>query len=56
MYIVLGIIVALALYLIYKYNSFIVIRTRTEEAWADIDVQLKRHSDLIPNLVNTVKV
>ncbi|NCU28521.1 MAG: LemA family protein [Candidatus Moranbacteria bacterium] len=55
MYIVLGIIVALALYLIYKYNSFIVIRTRTEEAWADIDVQLKRRYDLIPNLVNTVK-
>ena len=55
MYIILGIIVALALYLIYKYNSFIVIRTRTEEAWADIDVQLKRRYDLIPNLVNTVK-
>lgn len=55
MYIILGIIVALALYLIYKYNSFVVIRTRTEEAWADIDVQLKRRYDLIPNLVNTVK-
>lgn len=55
MYIVIGIIVALALYLIFKYNSFVVIRTRTEEAWADIDVQLKRRYDLIPNLVNTVK-
>lgn len=55
MYIAIGIIVALALYLIFKYNSFVVIRTRTEEAWADIDVQLKRRYDLIPNLVNTVK-
>lgn len=55
MYIALGIIVALALYLIFKYNGFIILRTRTEEAWADIDVQLKRRYDLIPNLVNTVK-
>jgi len=55
MYILLGIIVALVLYLIFKYNGFIVLRTRTEEAWADIDVQLKRRYDLIPNLVNTVK-
>lgn len=55
MYIALGIIVALALYLIFKYNGFVILRTRTEEAWADIDVQLKRRYDLIPNLVNTVK-
>ncbi len=55
MYIALGIIVALVLFLIYKYNSFVVFRTRADEAWADIDVQLKRRYDLIPNLVNTVK-
>ena len=55
MYIVLGIIVALILYLVIKYNVFITLRTRTEEAWADIDVQLKRRYDLIPNLINTVK-
>ena len=55
MYIVLGIIVALVLYLIFKYNSFISLVARTKEAWADIDVQLKRRYDLIPNLVNTVK-
>lgn len=55
MYIVLGIIVALVLYLIFKYNGFITLVTRTKEAWADIDVQLKRRYDLIPNLVNTVK-
>lgn len=55
MYIALGIIVALVLYLIFKYNGFITLITRTKEAWADIDVQLKRRYDLIPNLVNTVK-
>jgi len=37
------------------YNSFISLRNRSEEAWADIEVQLKRRYDLIPNLVNTVK-
>lgn len=37
------------------YNSLVKLRTRSEEAWSDIDVQLKRRYDLIPNLVNTVK-
>jgi LemA protein len=55
MYIILGIIVALVLYLIFKYNVFISLKTRAQEAWADIDVQLKRRYDLIPNLVNAVK-
>ncbi|SRR3989339_852550 len=55
MYILLGIIVAFILFLVFKYNWFITLRTRTQEAWADIDVQLKRRYDLIPNLVNTVK-
>ena len=55
MYIALGIVVALILYFIFKYNGFVTLLTRTREAWADIDVQLKRRYDLIPNLVNTVK-
>lgn len=55
MYIILVIVVALVLFLIFKYNRFITLITRSEEAWADIDVQLKRRYDLIPNLVNTVK-
>lgn len=50
--IVLG---ALILWLIYAYNSFVTLVNRTKEAWADIEVQLKRRYDLIPNLVNTVK-
>lgn len=54
MYIALGIIVAFILFLIFKYNGFISLRNRAKEAWADIDVQLKRRYDLIPNLVNAV--
>lgn len=55
LYIVLGIVIALVLYLIFKYNGFVTLKTRAEEAWADIDVQLKRRYDLIPNLVSAVK-
>lgn len=50
--IVLGILV---LWFIASYNGFVTLRTRATEAWADIEVQLKRRYDLIPNLVNTVK-
>lgn len=55
LYIVLGVIVAFVLFLVAKYNGFVTLKTRVQEAWADIDVQLKRRYDLIPNLVNTVK-
>jgi LemA protein len=50
--ILLGILV---LWLATTYNGFVRLRTRAEEAWADIDVQLKRRYDLIPNLIETVK-
>lgn len=49
------IIGAIALWLVLTYNRFITLRTRVKEAWADIEVQLKRRYDLIPNLVETVK-
>lgn len=55
LYIVLAIVIIVALWAIAIYNRFIRLRTRAEEAWADIDVQLKRRYDLIPNLVETVK-
>lgn len=55
LYIVLGVVVVVGLYLITTYNRFITLINRTKEAWADIDVQLKRRYDLIPNLVETVK-
>ncbi|MCA9352420.1 LemA family protein [Patescibacteria group bacterium] len=55
MYIILGIIAVIIIALIGLYNNFVKLRVRTDEAWADIDVQLKRRYDLIPNLVETVK-
>ena len=55
LWIIVGIIGIVVLYLIVVYNSLIVLKTRSEEAWSDIDVQLKRRYDLIPNLVNAVK-
>lgn len=54
-YIILLLIVVLVVYGIIIYNSLISLRNRSEEAWSDIDVQLKRRYDLIPNLVDTVK-
>lgn len=55
LYILIGAIVLVALWAIASYNGFIKLRTRTDEAWADVDVQLKRRYDLIPNLIETVK-
>ena len=55
LYIVLGVLVLAALYVVFAYNHFVTLVQRTKEAWADIDVQLKRRYDLIPNLVQTVK-
>ncbi|MDE1970541.1 MAG: LemA family protein [Patescibacteria group bacterium] len=52
---VLGIIVLLVLWVIAAYNGLVRNKTRVDEAWSDIDVQLKRRYDLIPNLVETVK-
>lgn len=54
-WIVVGVVGLLGLYLILTYNKFVKLTLRTKEAWADIDVQLKRRYDLIPNLVETVK-
>ncbi len=48
-------IVLLILWLISVYNGLITLKNRTNEAWSDIDVQLKRRYDLIPNLIETVK-
>ncbi len=53
--ILIAIIVFLILFFIFTYNRLIVLKNRVKEAWADIDVQLKRRHDLIPNLVETVK-
>ena len=53
--VVLAVVVLIILWLIGVYNSLIRLRNRVKEAWSDIDVQLKRRYDLIPNLVETVK-
>ncbi len=55
LYVVISIIVLFLIWGIAMYNRFVALTNNTKEAWADIDVQLKRRYDLIPNLVETVK-
>jgi LemA protein len=54
-WIILGLIVVLVLWIIFIYNGLVAMRQRANQAFADIDVQLKQRHDLIPNLVETVK-
>ncbi len=54
-YIILGVLVAFVFWIILIYNGLVKLKNRAKEAWADIDVQLKRRYNLIPNLVETVK-
>ena len=54
-WIVLVIVVLILVFLFFTYNSLITLRNRTQEAWSEIDVELKRRHDLIPNLVQTVQ-
>ena len=53
--IVVAVLVVLILFVALSYNRLVVLKNRAQEAWSDIDVQLKRRYDLIPNLVETVK-
>lgn len=53
--IILVVLGVLALWLMISYNSLVKSRMHTKEAWSQIDVQLKRRNDLIPNLIETVK-
>lgn len=48
-------VVVIVLYVVWAYNGFITMRNRVKEAWSDIDVQLKRRYNLIPNIVESVK-
>ena len=54
-WIVVGIVILVVLWLVLTYNGLVTARNRTQEAWSEIDVELKRRHDLIPNLVNTVQ-
>jgi LemA protein len=55
LWIILGIVVVIGIFLWATYNSLVTLKVRVDEAWSDITVQLKRRLDLIPNLVNSVK-
>lgn len=54
-WIIIGVVVLIGIFLWATYNSLVTLRIRVDEAWSDITVQLKRRLDLIPNLVETVK-
>ena len=54
-YIILAVLIVLVLWLVAAFNRLVILQTRAKEAWSDIEVQLKRRYDLIPNLVETVK-
>ena len=54
-YIILAVVVIIVLWVVFAYNGFVTRVNRAKEAWSDIQVQLKRRYDLIPNLVETVK-
>ncbi len=54
-WIVIGLIVAIVLYVVYVYNGLVALRQRVNQSFADIDVQLEQRHDLVPNLVETVK-
>ena len=51
----IGIVVLVLIWLVLTYNGLVTLRNRTQEAWSEIDVELKRRHDLIPNLVQTVQ-
>src|ERR1700742_3406293 len=54
-WVILGVVVVIVIWVISVYNGLVAMRQRTNQAFADIDVQLKQRHDLIPNLVETVK-
>jgi LemA protein len=55
MWIIIGVVVVVLVYVVYLYNNFVRLVQRVKDAWSGIDVQLQRRYDLIPNLVEAVK-
>ena len=55
LWIIIGVVALIAIFVWATYNSLVTLRVRVDEAWSDINVQLKRRLDLIPNLIETVK-
>ena len=54
-WIIVGVVVLLVVVLVFMYNALVGDRNRVDNAWSQVDVQLKRRYDLIPNIINTVK-
>ena len=54
-WIILGVLALIGIFVIITYNGLVKNRMQTKEAWSQIDVQLKRRNDLLPNLIETVK-
>ena len=54
-WVIIGILALIVLYIVITFNSLIMLKNRVNNAWSQIDVQLKRRYDLIPNLINSVK-
>ena len=54
-WVVLGLVIVIGLFLWVTYNQLVTLKVRVDEAWSDITVQLKRRADLIPNLIETVR-
>ena len=54
-WIIIAVVVVLVIFIVSTYNNLVVLRNRAKDQWAQVDVQLKRRFDLIPNLVETVK-
>src|SRR6202158_1180957 len=54
-WVLVGVVILVVLWLVFTYNGLVTARNRTQEAWSEIDVELKRRHDLIPNLVATVQ-
>ena len=55
LWVIIGVVIIFVLYIVFAYNRFITLRNRADNAWSQIDIQLKRRFDLIPNLMETVK-
>ena len=55
LFVVCGVVLLLFIWVVVVYNRFVAVRQHLKESWSDVDVELKRRYDLIPNLINTVK-